>query len=403
MLRAHKIKLNPTPEQEVYFRKACGIARFTYNWALDTWCKNRNKPKDDRKSVTESKNDFNEIKGKKFPWIYEVTKCAPEYAFMDLNKAMSNHFKNPKKFKFPKYKTKKRSKMAFGVDNDNFAIHFHRLHLAKMNEPVNMAEELRLYGKLMSCRISYKAGHWYASITVDDCKPKTPKKLGDGVPSKEKSIGIDLGIKTLAVLSDGRTFENQKHIGHALKKVRRLNRKLSRSQIGSNNHEKVVLELAKAYEKVTNLRNDQYHKAVNAILSTHTDLIGLENLNVKGMMKNKKLSRQFADVAFTTFKHILTYKAEYLGIAVVDVGRFYPSSQLCNDCKYQYKELTLADREWDCPNCGKHHDRDGNASKNIKDEAMRLYVKGIVDAEEKQQKTVTAVVAPDVKRLSDRV
>ena len=197
----------------------------------------------------------------------------------------------------------------------------------------------------MACRISYKAGHWYASITVEVEKENKPPKITGKSPTEIKAVGIDLGIKTLATLSNGQMFENQKHLEHALKHVRRLNRKLSRSERFSKNHDQEVLELGRAYQKVTNLRTDQYYKMVGEILKGDYDLIGLENLNMKGMMKNKKLAKQLSDVSFSTFKWILTYKAESLGITVIEVGRFYPSSQICNDCKDQYHALTLADRE----------------------------------------------------------
>jgi putative transposase len=276
----------------------------------------------------------------------------------------------------------------------------HNLFIAKMDAPVNLAEELRFVGKLIACRISYKAGHWYASITVEAEEENKPEKLKGEKPPAEKTLGIDLGIKTLATLSNGQTFENQKHLGDAQSKLRRLNRKLSRSQRFSHNYEKVVLKLGRAYEKVTNLRTDQYNKMVVEILKGNYDLIGLENLYVKGMLKNKKLARQFADVAFSTFNRILTYKATHLGITVIEVGRFYPSSQICNVCKHQNHDLTLADREWTCPNCGVPHDRDENAAINIRDEAVRLYLHGMLNA--KKQSSVTGVVTPDVKSLSDR-
>jgi putative transposase len=294
--------------------------------------------------MIKSKVDLNTIKREKYPWMYEVTKCAAEYAFIDLNQAITNHFKNPKHFGFPKPKTKKNSPLKFGISNDHFGVEGHNLFFAKMDAPVNLAEELRFVGRLMACRISFTAGHWYASIIVEVEKENKPKKLVEEKPAEGKALGIDLGIKTLATLSNGQKFENQKHLGQAQPLLRRLNRKLSRSQRFSHNHEKVVLKLGRAYAKVTNLRTDQYYKTVGEILKGDFDLIGLENLNVKGMLKNKKLARQFADVAFSTFKRILIFKAEALGVTVIDVGRFYPSSQICHACKYQYHELTLAER-----------------------------------------------------------
>ena len=399
MFIAHKIRLNPTVEQETYFKKASGIARFTYNWALGEWKKSRDVG--NKKSLKELKQILNHNKAELYPWMYEVTKCSVEYALKDLQKAFSNYYKNKRHFKFPKYKSKKRDPMKFGVDNDNFSVDRHNLRIANLATPINMAEELRFSGKLMACRISNKAGHWYASITVDIVRENPPLKLESDLPTDIKAVGIDLGLKMLATLSNGQKFENQKLLGHGLKKVARLQRKLSRSKIGGKNREKVVLRLGKVYEKVTNLRREQYHQIADEILSQDYNLIGFENLNVKGMMKNKKLAQNIADVAFSQFKWILIYKAAKAGVAVVDVGRFYPSSQICNLCHYQNHELTLADREWDCPQCGKHHERDYNASDNICEEAVRLYLLGVENA--KKQPSVPAVVSPGENRLSDRV
>jgi putative transposase len=384
MIKSHKIRLNPTAEQETYFKKACGTARFTYNWMLGEWKKSRNN--DDKKAIGELKAILNHEKAELFPWMYEVTKCAAEYAIIDLKKAFSNYYKNRKHFKFPKFKAKKREPMRFGIDNCNFSVDKHNLTIAKMELPVNMAEEVRFYGKVMSCRISYQAGHWYAAIAVDSTLQNPPLKLDGGMPPTEKkALGIDLGVKTLATLSTGQKFENQKFLEQAQRKVAHLQRKFARSQPGGKNREKVVLELGRAYEKVSNLRDNLYHKIVNKILDGGYDLIGVEDLNVSGMMKNHKLARCIADAAFSEFKRILNYKAAQKGVAVVEVGRFYPSSQICNDCKYQYKELTLAEREWSCPNCGVHHDRDENAAKNIKEESIRLFLQSVMALEAQKQ------------------
>ena len=396
MLRAHKIRLNPTEAQITYFKKASGVSRFSYNWMLGEWKNSRDVG--NKKSVKELKKDLNHAKTENFPWMYEVTKCAVEYAIIDLRRAFSNYYKNKKHFKFPKFKAKKREPMRFGVDNLNFDVNGHELKIANLDTPINMAEELRFSGKLMSCRISYRAGHWYAAITVDVPRENPPMKVNsDNLPTQERAVGIDLGLKTFATLSNGQKFENQKHLEKAQKHVARLQRKLARSAKGGKNREKIVLRLGRVYERVTNLRGEQFHQIAGDILKQDFDLIGIENLNVKGMMKNKKLARNIADVAWSQFKWILTYKAAQKGVVVVDVGRFFPSSQICNECHHQNHALTLNDREWDCPNCGKHHDRDFNAASNIRNKSVRLFLKGIVDA--KKQSSVTAVVSPDVKCL----
>ncbi len=223
-------------------------------------------------------------------------------------------------------------------------------------------------------------------------------------PSKEKTLGIDLGVKMLATLSDGRKFENQKFLEQAHREVARLQRKLARSQKAGKNYEKVVLKQQKAYEKVTLLRENYYHIIANVILDGKYKLVGLEDLNVKGMVKNHRVARVISDVAFSEFKRILTYKAPQHGIAIVEVGRIFPSSQICNDCNYQFKELTLTMLKWNCPKCGVHHDRDNNASLNIRDESIQLFLTKMLVAKVQSLQhpilPVKAVVSPEVKSLS---
>ena len=381
MLRTHKIRLNPTTEQVTYFKQASGIARFTYNWMLGQW-KDSRKDGREKKTIGQLKADLNHRKAKEFPWMYAVTKCAVEYAILDLQKAFKNHYKNKKHFKFPVFKSKKRSPMKFGVDNCNFNIINDYLYLPNMDKPINLTEKIRFNGRFMVCRISYHAGHWYAAVTVDVPQTLPALILESGErPTQEKTLGIDLGLKTLATLSNHQEFENQKFLKAAQRKVKRLQRQVSRSQTGGKNCEKVVLRLEKAHERVADLRGDYYHKTVNEILGMGLNLIGVENLNVTGMMKNHKMAGGFGDAALGEFIRILQYKAAFRGIRVVEVSRFYPSSQLCHACQYQNKELTLDQREWDCPKCGAHHDRDFNASENIRDEALRIVLNDLVSVQ----------------------
>lgn len=236
-----------------------------------------------------------------------------------------------------------------------------------MKKPVNMTQELRFAGEIKSCRITQKAGHWYAMINVE--VKELEKK---NYPKTSKSVGVDLGIASLITLSNSQKFENQKFYDKSLKKIRILNKKLSRSQPESQNREKVKLRLQRTYEKVYDARKDSYHKTVNRLLQEY-DLVCIEKLNVAGMLRNHKLSRQLQDASFSVFVNILKYKATFHQKDIVQVGTFYPSTKLCSICNHKNNNLSLADRFWTCPKCGTFHDRDVNSAVNIEHEGLRIF------------------------------
>src|SRR6266513_1401260 len=239
MQRAHIIRLNTTPEQEVYSRKACGVARHAYNWALARWKEARETGK--RVTMQDLKAEYTKIKGAQFPWVYEVTKCAPEQEFSHLGQAFENYWrmkkegslpklKHPRKDGeeggFPRFKSKKRDRLSFYLANDKFSVDGHSIRIPKLGT-VNMAEALRFRGKIMSAVISYRAGWWFVSISLE-VEHEVPTPSGG-------AVGIDLGIKTLATCSDGVVFENQKHYRHGLGRIKGLSKGLSRKGEGSQN------------------------------------------------------------------------------------------------------------------------------------------------------------------------
>ncbi len=288
MNRSHVIRLNPTPEQEVYFRKACGIARHAYNWAL--------------------------------------------------------------------------ARLSFYLANDKFSIDGHTLHVPKLGD-VNMTEELRFGGKIMSATISYRAGWWFVSIAVE-VKHETPTHSGG-------AVGIDLGIKTLATLSCGKVFENQKHYRRGEARIKGLSKGLSRKVEGSRNWWKNAKKLAKAHYRVACQRQDTLHKMTTHVARTYA-LVGLEDLNTKGMLANHSLAQVVSDASFFEVKRQLLYKAEEYGGYVQLVDRWFPSSKTCHVCGWVKEDLTLADRVWVCEQCGTVHDRDWNAAIMVETEALRL-------------------------------
>jgi putative transposase len=375
MNRSHVIRLNPTPEQEVYFRKACGVARHAYNWALARWKDYRAERK--RVKIKDLKAEYNRIKGEQFPWCYEVTKCAPEQEFTNLGQAFANFWrmqeegrqpklKHPRKdgeeAGFPRFKSKKRDRLSFYLANDKFSVDGHTLHVPKLGK-VNMTEGLRFAGKIISAVIFYRAGWWFVAIAVE-VEHEVPTHSG-------RAIGIDLGIKTLATTSSGRVFENQKHYHRGLERIKGLSKGLSRKVEGSQNWWKNARKLAKAHYRVACQRQDTLHKMTTRVARTHA-LIGLEDLNTKGMLANHCLAQATSDASFFEVKRQLLYKAEQYGGYVQLVDRWYASSKTCSRCGWIDEDQTLADRVFICEECGLVIDRDLNAALNIQAEALRL-------------------------------
>ncbi len=367
-VRAHTIRLNPNPEQEQYFHKAAGIKRFVYNWGLARW--------KDMKSrgvaaygVMAAKKDFNAIKRTAYPWVMDVAKDVAEGAFADLGAALKNYFdwknghRTGRKVGFPTFKAKKNTRQSFRLNNDKFRVNGHTIVIPKLG-PVNMAEPLRFMGKIMGAVVSKAADWWFVSITVQIERP-TPRRF------PKQSTGVDVGIKALATLSDGRAFENQKPLRRQIQKLRRLNRTLSRRKQGSHRWWRAKRKLARFHDRIDNQRADAHHKASHAIASTYA-IIGVENLHVTGMVKNRRLSFALADVGLGEFLRQISYKSDAFGGTVVTVGRFYASSKTCHACGHINQQLILADRTWICGHCGTTHQRDWNAAQNIEREALRL-------------------------------
>ena len=375
MNRSHVIRLNPTPEQEVYFRKACGVARHAYNWALARWKEYRAEGK--WAKMKDLKAEYNAIKGEQFPWCYEVTKCAPEQEFSNLGQAFDNYWrmkkegtlpklKHPRKDGeeggFPHFKSKKRDRLSFYLANDKFSVDGHTIRIPKLGT-VNMTEQLRFSGKILSATICYRAGWWFVSIAVE-VKQDVPVHSG-GV------VGIDLGLLTLATCSDGVVFENQRHYRQNLGRIKGLSKGLSRKVEGSQNWWKNTKKLAKAHYRVACGRQDMLHKMTTHVARTYA-LVGLEDLNTKGMLANHCLAQAVSDASFFEVQRQLLYKTEQYGGSIQLVSQWYPSSKTCHACGWIKADLTLTDREWTCEQCGAVHERDFNASLNIRDEALRM-------------------------------
>lgn len=365
MKRAHKIRLNPTSEQEQYLRQACGVARFAFNWGLSEWKKQYEggaKP-----STYALKKQFNAVRREEFPWSLGVSKCAVDTGFRNLDAAFKNFFGRCKngvtKKGYPNFKSKRRSKPSFRMDGTRVKVEGHWLKLEKLNEYINMAEILRFAGTVRSVAISEDIGRWYAAINVEvEVEPLEHEH-------SHESVGIDLGVVTLAVLSDGAEFENPKLLRSELCKVKRFNRELSRRQQGSGRWQHTKRKLAKLSRQVANRRLDYQHKMTTEIASKY-QIIGVEGLNVAEMLKNHHIALSVADAGFGEIKRQLVYKSEQFGGELVEIDRFFPSSKLCQFCGCLNDDMTLADRKWTC-SCGAVLERDLNAAINIKMEALK--------------------------------
>lgn len=360
MIRAHRIRLNPTPEQREYFVKAAGTRRFVYNWGLEEW--QRQYTAGEKPTANKIKQQFNAIKGEQYPWVYEVTKCAVEGAFIDLGTAFNNFFK--KRAKYPRFKSKRRSRDGFYVSNDKVTVGGHRVKLPHIGW-VNMAENLRLEGKILSARITRSADWWYVSLVVELPDPKP-------VPHPGGAVGIDLGINRLATLSDGSELENQKPLRTHLRQINRLQRALSRKQPGSANWHKARRKLARLYYKVACIRDDILHKFTTQLVNDYAFIV-IEDLNVKGMMQNRRLALSLSDAAFGRFEELLKQKAATSGTVVVQVDPFFPSTRRCHQCGHE-RDMPLSERTYYClnPECQAVFDRDYNASMNLLHEGQRL-------------------------------
>ena len=360
MILAHKIELQPNNKQRTYFAKACGTARFAYNWALDQWQTQYQAHQDnpDLPKPTQGKlrKQLNAIKRDEFPWMLEVTKNAPQMAIIQLGEAFKRFFKGPASY--PKFK-KKGIHDSFSITNDQFALNdsLNRIRIPNLGW-VRLRESLRFNGKILSATISRQTNQWFVSISVEiDDFSHLRKAENQGV------VGVDLGISSLATLSTGEIVTGSKPLKKWLAKLKQLSRSLSRKPPGSANWRKAKAKLAKLYARISHIRRDALHK-LTSDLTRRFSTIGIEDLNVKGMLSNGKLARHIADMGFYEFKRQLEYKAPIRGNLIVVADRWYPSSKTCSACGAIKSDLTLKDRIFKCE-CGHTQDRDWNAAINL--------------------------------------
>lgn len=373
MIRAHQITLDPTTKQAVHFSKACGVARFAYNWGLAEW--NRQYEAGEMPSANKLKAQWNSIRRIEFPWSTEVTKCASGQAIVNLGKAFSNFFRDMKKpsgsrkARFPKFKKKGRND-SFALWNDQFEVDGQRIRIAKLGW-VRMRETLRFDGKIMGGTVR-KVGHrWMVSIMVETTDPT------DAHPVPGSVVGVDLGISCLMALSrplpDGRTkIDNPKPLRKAMRRVKKLSRRCSRQEEARKRHNAKTsrralrrrASLARVHARVASIRCDVMHKATTAVANAFETVV-LEDLNVTGMAKNHCLAGSIYDAAFGGLRRQIEYKTAMRGGKTVIANRFFASSKIASCCGHRMEKMPLSIREWACPACGTTHDRDENAATNL--------------------------------------
>lgn len=381
MLKAIKVRIYPDDVQKQFISRQLGCCRKIYNLLLDykktEWEQNKHSVglKDMGKYLTELKTKD------EYFYLNEVHSKVLQQSMQDLNKAFDNFFKSLKKNKsvgYPKFKSKHDNKQSCRFPSDIFnrtnykcdKIKGNRITLIKQLSDIHFKcskrDEKYLNNKQQHIRsvtlTKTSSNKYYLSILIDYQQIK--------YEHIDTVIGLDLGIKDFCVDSNGNRYENKHFYKNSEKRVKFLSKQLNRKQKGSKNKNKARIQLAKFYEKITNRRNNYLHQ-ISSMLVNENQVICIEDLNVKGMMKNRHLAKSIQDLGLYEFRRQLEYKCQFYGRQLVVINRFYPSSKTCHECGFINSKLTLNDREWICPVCGKHIDRDYNAALNILDEGLK--------------------------------
>ena len=371
--KSYKFRIEPTSEQIVLLSKHFGACRFVFNKFLH---ERKEKYLNEKTSLNyyDNARTLTDLKKEEdFDWLKEINSQSLQSAIRNLDSAYKNFFN--KQNKFPRFKSKY-DKQSFKIPQ-NTLINEGKLLIPKFKEGIKINLHREIEGEILFATITKSTTEkYYVSITCE-----VNHKPFDKTGSK---VGIDTGIKDLAILSDGKTYENIKVLKSKLKKLKYQQRQLSKKQKGSNSRQKQKIKLSLTHEKITNIRKDYLHKISTEIVKNQ-DIISVEDLSVKNMMKNHKLAQSLSDVSLGMFYTMLEYKSKWNDKSFVKIDRFFPSSKTCSNCGWIYQDLNLSIREWTCNSCNEHHDRDLNAAKNILKQGINILSGSGTESDTKQK------------------
>lgn len=357
--KTYKFRIYPTAKQEILLAKHFGCTRWVYNYFLNERKEQYQKSKKSSNYYAQAKTLTEIKKNEENQWLKEVNSQTLQFALRSLDTAFLNFFRG--NTQFPKFKSKKH-KNTFTIPQFG-TIEEGRINIPKFKDGIKVKLHREVRGKIGKMTITKTpTGKYYVSIFTEQVIEELPKS--------NKQVGIDLGLKDFAITSDGKKFKNNRYTKKYANQLKKAQQHLSRKQKGSNGFEKQKLKVAKIHEKIANCRLNTLHKVSKKLVSEY-DVIVCEDLNVKGMVKNHRLSKHIADASWGNFITLLQYKCNWYGKELIKVNRFYPSSKVCGECGWINQNLKLSDREWTCSSCGIVHDRDVNASRNILKEGLR--------------------------------